>query len=218
MRIGAILRVGVGLGLIIGLFAGLACSEPQTGPKICTFEHECKEGERCIFDDPNCTALTGQCKGKCIAQEPIPEVQCDCRDDLDCKAPIEGCVSCKCVKRDVLPCESDKDCIQGWYCVGDTGRKICEPRTTCSTDDQCPPNFKCRDNSCCDPETNRCPGTCEEGTACEEDLDCFFCNMRCVEKKCKFVTGDACEGKKCTQDDECTGCNGSCLAGYCKQQ
>lgn len=204
--------------LCVGLFwGGFACSEPSTGPKVCNYEHQCQAHERCIFEDPSCVARTGQCKGICVGQEPVPEKTCACKKDSDCNEPFESCAACQCIKRSVIPCKSDKDCSRGWFCIGAPGKSICEQRSTCQKDSECPHGFECRDNSCCNVKTNRCPpGTCKEGIPCDTDIDCYYCNMRCKAKKCTFESNNPCEGVKCTEDKDCASCKGTCKAGFCK--
>lgn len=196
---------------------GWGCGEEPQGPKTCTYEHECGDNERCIYEDPSCVALTGQCKGVCTPQEPIPEKACECQKDEDCKNfPSQGCADCKCIPRPVLRCNTDADCIRGWYCLGEPGKGVCQARSTCKKDEDCPYGYACRDDSCCDLQTNNCPSTCQEGTACESDVDCYFCNMRCKNKQCTFDASDPCAGVKCVNDADCATCNGKCAAGYCQ--
>ena len=215
-----LMELGMGTGLL-GLCCGFLivgltqCSPADTGPKVCKFDNDCRgENERCVYSDPTCGARVGECEGICKAPE-VPEKVCACQQDEDCNYPFEGCTGCKCYKRNVLPCKTDADCGRGRLCVGDPGKRVCEVRTACTQDTDCIDGYVCRDQSCCNVASGRCPGQCKTGSPCQDDVDCLVCDLSCKDGACT-PAGPSCSGVKCETDAQCTECGGKCEAGYCR--
>ncbi len=211
-----LLSAAILLALLGGGIISISCSEPED-PKSCKYDHQCKgEGERCVFEDPKCYVYPGECQGRCQVVDNKGDQKCECKKDTDCDYPFEGCAACKCYKRDVLPCKSDADCGQGRMCLGEPGKKICYVRKNCSKDSDCLPGYVCREKSCCNKESGRCPGQCKEGLSCKSDNDCLICDMVCVSGKCTFKKQNNCGSISCKSDRECAACNGKCIGGMCR--
>lgn len=205
------LCVVMGGVVLVGL---LQCSQVDR-PGVCKYDNDCKaENSRCVFNDSLCAVNVGQCEGVCKVSE-VPENTCACKQDEDCNYPFEGCAGCRCYKRDVLTCQTDADCGRGRLCVGDGNKRICEVRTACEKDENCLNGYVCREKSCCNLASGRCPGQCKTGSPCQDDVDCLVCNLSCKNGLCG-PQGPSCSGVKCEKDADCTTCGGKCAAGYCQ--
>lgn len=207
----SLLGVVLGFGLFVNL---LRCSQVDP-PNVCKYDNDCKaDNARCVYADPSCAANVGQCEGVCKVSEQ-PDVVCRCKQDEDCNYPFEGCAQCQCYKRDVLSCKTDADCGRGRLCVGENNKQVCEIRTACNQDLDCLDGYVCREKSCCNLSSGRCPGQCKTGSPCQDDVDCLVCNLSCKQGQCG-PAGPSCSGVKCEKDADCSACGGKCSVGYCQ--
>lgn len=144
----------------------------------------------------------------CLNMEEVKEM-CSC----GCNAGGSDCETCG-----DLPCQSNTDCPQGFYCDLNTNKckeETCVPNCTgkcCGNDgcgsicsNNCPAGYVCDLGTCqCKPDT--------ECTSNEDCLQGYYCDYTVHE--CKQICTPQCEGKCCGGDGCGSTCPNSCPTGY----
>jgi Cys-rich repeat protein len=145
-------------------------------------------------DDPD--AVTPEVADDTGQPEVYPVMPPECTTDADCHEPFEGCVdgACEQVMFPVMPqCQTDDDCPPQEVCKNNTCEPMLSILPACVNDDDCPPSEVCADGYC-QPVVSVLP-------ACVSDDDCNTPIEACVDGQCEQVMWPIMP--ECLADDDC---------------
>ena len=179
-------------------------------------ESDCRFGDTCPEQDYYCRRFDpDDTRGVCVPYCYLPGGECPNGTFCDQRTTSLSYGWCVDDAYDYI-CENSEQCPKGYVCLRDSGTAsgYCGPRTSCTTDRECPFHYICDDGACrrsctedsecvgamyCS-DTGLCTALCYGDSACPYGQ---FCDQRIHE----CISGvQCCDGAICRPGHVCNGC------------